>query len=278
MAVLPQIPGPDVSAEPRAIEQGAPKRFSFTRARAAHGQLKKTDHRRAVLFSTMILGAMWLIGRSMRLRAVGEPRLADFRRLGPGPLLFALWHGDFFPVFWYGRRQDNCVIVSRSPDGEILARVLRRCGYRTVRGSSTTGATRAMIDLAREIGAGHDASIAVDGPRGPALRAKPGILLLAKMTGCPVVPLGVGMSRSKRFASWDRFRLPLPMARVVLTAGDPIEVPHDASAELMSELRSRLEDSLQSQRARAEQLVEPHAFRHAARLRGYAASRPPLAE
>ncbi len=209
----------------------------------------------------------------MRLRTVGESRLAGFRRQGPGPLLFALWHGDFFPIFHYARGHDICVVVSRSPDGEILARVLERNGYHAVRGSSTRGGTRAVIDLARLVKGGRDAAIAVDGPRGPVGVAKPGIVLLARMTGCPVVPLGVGISRCKQFASWDRFRLPLPLARVVLTTDDPIRVPDGASAAVLEEKRSELQRSLETLGAHAGQLVEPGAFRRTQRPRGLTTSR-----
>ena len=114
----------------------------------------------------------------------------------------------------------------------------------TVRGSGAHGATRALIDMARNVERGNDATVAIDGPRGPVHVAKAGIVLIAKTTGCPIVPLGVGMSRAKQFASWDRFRLPLPFSRAVVAAGDPIQVPPDASSELIEQKRLELERSM----------------------------------
>lgn len=86
--------------------------------------MNKADHRRAALFSTIARFVLWSLCISTRLRTVNEPKLPGFRRLGPGPLLFALWHGDYFPIFQYARHSRLYVVVSRSPDGEILARVL----------------------------------------------------------------------------------------------------------------------------------------------------------
>ncbi len=242
------------------------------RARPSGGELTAADHRRAAVFSTVGRLVLWTLCISTRLRVVNEPKLPGFRRLGPGPLLFALWHGDYFPVFQYARQSRLYIIVSRSPDGEILARVLRAAGYRTVRGSTSRGATRAMVDMANVVKGGADAAIAIDGPRGPRHVAKPGIVLLAKLTGCPIVPLGAALSRYKQFSSWDRFRLPIPPSRAVAVAGTPIQVPADASTELIEARRAELEATLLSLRDRAQELVARERFKQAERPRGFASS------
>jgi lysophospholipid acyltransferase (LPLAT)-like uncharacterized protein len=250
----------------------ARKRFSLTRARPSDERLSRGDRLRATVFSTAVRSAVWAIEKTLRHRSVGEAAMASYRRLGPGSLLFAMWHGDYFPIFSYARDSDVCVVVSRSPDGEILARLLARHGYRVVRGSNTRGATRAVIDLARAVEEGRDAAIAVDGPRGPVDEAKPGIVLLAKVTGCPIVPLGAGMSRRKRFASWDRFQLPLPFSRTVIAVGSAIQVPPDAGPELIEQKRVELQQALMDLRHRARELARAH-FNRADRPPGFAASR-----
>ncbi len=250
----------------------ARKSFSMIRARPSRGELTAADHRRAALFSTVARFVLWTLCLSTRLRTVDEPKLPGFRRFGPGPLLFALWHGDYFPIFHYARRSRLYIVVSRSPDGEILARVLKAAGYRTVRGSTSRGATRAMIDLARVVKDGADAAIAVDGPKGPRDVAKPGIVLLAKLTGCPIVPLGAALSRFKQFSSWDRFRLPIPPSRAVAIAGAPIQVPADASRDLIETRRAELQASLLSLRQEAQESLATDRFRQAERPRGFASS------
>ena len=242
------------------------------RARPSGGELTAADHRRAAVFSTVGRLVLWTLCISTRLRVVNELKLPGFRRLGPGPLLFALWHGDYFPVFQYARQSRLYIIVSRSPDGEILARVLRAAGYRTVRGSTSRGATRAMIDMANVVKGGADAAIAIDGPRGPRHVAKPGIVLLAKLTGCPIVPLAGALSRYKQFSSWDRFRLPIPPSRAVAIAGAPIQVPADASRDLIETRRAELQASLLSLRQEAQESLATDRFRQAERPRGFASS------
>jgi len=250
----------------------ARKSFSLTRARPSRGELTAADHRRAAVFSAIARFALWTLCLSTRLRTVNEAKLPGYRRLGPGPLLFALWHGDYFPIYQYARQSRLYIIVSRSPDGEILSRVLKAAGYRTVRGSTSRGATRAMVDLANVVKGGADAGIAVDGPKGPRHVAKPGIVLLAKLTGCPIVPLGGAMSRYKQFPSWDRFRLPIPPSRAVAIAGAPIRVPPDASAELIEARRAQLETSLLSLRDQAHEYVARDRFKRAERPHGFASS------
>lgn len=265
---------PDDIRQGRGSTRSPRKTVSLTRARPSRGRLTAADRRRAAIFGALARVVLRSLGATTRLRTVNESKLPGYRRLGPGPLLFALWHGDYFPIFHYARQSRLYIIVSRSPDGEILARIVEAAGYRTVRGSTSRGATRAMIDLARVVKGGADAAIAVDGPKGPAFVVKAGIVLLAKMTGCPIVPLGAAMSRYKQFASWDRFRLPLPSARALVIAGEPILVPGDASTELIEARRVELDASMLALRDRAHQLVAKHRFRQAERPRGFASSMP----
>ncbi len=263
---------PDDTVQSVGSDRSPRKGLSLTRARPTRGQLTAADHRRASIFAAVARVVLWSLGATTTLRTVNEPKLPGYRRLGPGPLLFALWHGDYFPIFHYARQSRLYIVVSRSPDGEILARIVEAAGYRTVRGSTSRGATRAMIDLARVVKGGADAAIAVDGPKGPAFVVKAGIVLLAKMTGCPIVPLGAALSRYKQFSSWDRFRLPLPPARALVTAGEPILVPGDASAELIESRRAELEASMSALRDRAHRLVKKELFRDAERPRGFTSS------
>jgi lysophospholipid acyltransferase (LPLAT)-like uncharacterized protein len=125
-----------------------------------------------------------------------------------------------------------------------------------------------MVELARAVRRGADAAVTVDGPRGPALVAKAGIVVVARLTGCPIVPLGLGLDRYKQFASWDSFRLPLPFSRAVLTAGEPIMVSRRSSIE---EKRRELQAALLDARRRAERLMG--RFKQADPLQGFAASR-----
>lgn len=218
----------------------------------------------------MVVTTLW---KTVRVRLRNEASLREWRTLGPGPILFALWHGDHFPIACYYRHSGTFVIVSRSGDGEILARLLEGLGYRTVRGSTSRGAVQATIDLARKVNEGADAAVAVDGPRGPAFEVKPGIVLLAKMTRCPIVPLAAAMSHAKQFRSWDRFRLPYPGSRVLMMPGEPFLVPPHASVEQMEAIRGQLESAMTALWRDAQQLVQGREFARSPRPLGPAASK-----
>jgi len=162
-----------------------------------------------------------------------------------GSALFAVWHGINFPVLWGYRHKNIHIIMSQSADGEILARLAQHLGCQTIRGSSTRGGKRALIEIARKVRAGALATIAVDGPKGPRHEVKPGIITLSHLTGCPIIPAGSAMSHYYTFQSWDRFQLPYPFSRVVTRIGDPWFPPRDREAAA-KELKLRI-DAMQEE-------------------------------
>lgn len=150
----------------------------------------------------------------------GLRRLRASRR----PFIFALWHGQLLPLLYHHRDQGVTVLISEHGDGEIIARIARHFGFRTVRGSTSRGAARALLELVREVKAGNELAITPDGPRGPALSFAPGTLIVAQRSGAPILPIVVGVPFAWRLRSWDRFLIPKPFARITVAYGDPIEI------------------------------------------------------
>ncbi|MEX2215708.1 MAG: lysophospholipid acyltransferase family protein [Phycisphaeraceae bacterium] len=181
----------------------------------------------------------------------------DSFRDGGKPLLFGLWHGTCLPILYYWRGKGTCVITSRSADGQILSRILNGFGYMTVAGSSSRGGIQALINTLDVVRGGVDASIALDGPRGPLHVAKPGIILLAKLTGRPIVVVTACAKRYRRFRSWDRFRLPGLFTKVTFTTTDPIYVPNDADHDMIEAKRAELEQSLRRIQQEVDDFVQP---------------------
>ncbi len=138
-----------------------------------------------------------------------------------------LWHDEIFPLIASHADEHMACVVSQSRDGEILARVLEAFGFRTVRGSSSRGGMRALVGAKRfmeEQGVG--VIFTVDGPRGPRHKVKPGAVFLANLAGSPVVPVRAVMERAKVFhKAWDKFQLPWPFSRCVITYGTPVDLP-----------------------------------------------------
>ncbi len=172
----------------------------------------------------------WIVrlgGPLMRLLALTwrfeERNDAPWRALRAAgkPFIFTLWHGHLLAQTWLRRGEGITAMISEHSDGEIIARLVESWGYRTVRGSTSRGAGRALLSMVRELQSGKEFAITPDGPRGPAGVAQAGVLLASSRAGVPVVPMRSEVSRAWRLRSWDQFMIPRPFARVRVTYGDP---------------------------------------------------------
>ena len=163
-----------------------------------------------------------LLGWTWRIRVVNRERSVERLRRERRPMVFALWHGDMLPLLYQHRGEGVTVLISEHRDGELIARVAKSLGFRTVRGSTTRGASRALVGLARELRDGHDIAVTPDGPRGPARSFAPGALIAAQRARAPVIAVGLAARRAWRLASWDRFVIPKPFSRVCIAYSDPV--------------------------------------------------------
>ncbi len=144
-------------------------------------------------------------------------------------------------------------MISRSFDGEYIARILAKLGYRPVRGSSSRGAVGALIGMRQELEAGHPAVFTIDGPRGPRYVAKPGPVLLAKKTGQSVNCFYIAVESAWILNSWDRMIIPKPFSRACAYFSSPMLVPADASEEQMFALHQQMQETLERCRLKAEE-------------------------
>jgi lysophospholipid acyltransferase (LPLAT)-like uncharacterized protein len=151
------------------------------------------------------------------------------------PFVFACLHGQLWPLLWAVRECDVTVLASRSSDGELLARVLRRQGFSIVRGSSSRDGSPAAREALRLLRAGGRIGLAVDGPRGPRGVVQEGVLRLARRAGVRIVPLRTGSERPWIApGSWDRFEIPRPFQRVQIHVGPALEVGEHPSSYFRS--------------------------------------------
>jgi hypothetical protein len=193
---------------------------------------------------------IYLVGRSLRFRVLGLDKVRTILQ-EEKPVIWALWHGrhfilvDRFKNFTLKSREHWCVMASRSRDGELLTGVLSRCGYKTVRASSSKGATAGFLQLISTMKQGYDTVIAVDGPRGPREQVKSGVVFLAQKTGVPIIPITASAKRSKQLSSWDRYLIPFPFTQAVAVIGNPFTIPPDANHEQLESSRLQLEQELQ---------------------------------
>jgi len=145
-------------------------------------------------------------------------------------MIGATWHrGAIFCVYFFGPVNPH-FLVSKSDDAEYLARFAQRMGVTPIRGSSSRGAAAALHQMVRLLSArGGKFATVLDGPQGPRLKAKPGLIMLAQKTGVPIIPIAWSATMVYTFRkSWDRTMLPLPFSRVRVAFGAPILVPGES--------------------------------------------------
>lgn len=177
------------------------------------------------------------------VRVIRRDLEREYVRSGRG-FVGAVWHKDFLFVLDYFRRRKIVVMVSRSRDGELVARTLHRLGYRTARGSSSAGGAEALREVVDSVRQDRIASIIVDGPRGPARTAKAGVVTAARLSGKPILPFVAHAEPAIRLHNWDGTMIPLPFSRIAAAWGDPIFVPPDASPEECERIRAKVDRAM----------------------------------
>ena len=167
-------------------------------------------------------GFLQLLARTWRFRLLNTEPIGQLR--GKKGFIFSLWHGHLLPLLWFHRNQGVLVVISEHRDGELVARAAESLGYSLIRGSTTHGADRALISMARELRAGREVAITPDGPRGPANKYAPGALIAAQRSDSPIIPVVAVADRAWHLKSWDRFMIPKPFARITIAYGNPAKV------------------------------------------------------
>ena len=137
------------------------------------------------------------------------------------PIIIAFWHNQLFPIVHleqhYLSNQKVAGLVSPSKDGAWLARLLEMCGIHPVRGSSGARGGVALGELLDAMKEGYSVAITPDGPRGPLYRLKPGVIWLADQSAAPILTLKLTMQSYWALKSWDRFQIPKPFSKIVIT-------------------------------------------------------------
>jgi hypothetical protein len=151
----------------------------------------------------------------------------------------------------YFRRSKAIILISRSFDGELITRILEMFGFGAVRGSSSRGAREGLLGLAHVIESGRTAIFTADGPRGPIYRTKMGPIKLAQMTGAPIGAFHLEPEHAWTMGSWDRFLVPWPFTRIVVSWAQWTRVPADLAAEEFEPKREELNAAIERARVRA---------------------------
>jgi lysophospholipid acyltransferase (LPLAT)-like uncharacterized protein len=188
--------------------------------------------------------AVRVIGPSLRWKIIGWENHEAARQMQKS-LIFAFWHCEILPATWFWRKRGIVVMASQNFDGEYIARIIRMHGYGVARGSSSRGALRALVEMIRAVRKGSEAAFTLDGPRGPRHVAKPGVVLLAKATGAPILCFHIVPRRKWVLRkSWDRTEFPRPFTRTAIFIAPPIVVSPQADDEEQSAKLRHVQETL----------------------------------
>ena len=161
------------------------------------------------------------------------------------PFILAFWHGHLLmmPKIW-SQGVPIHMLISQHRDGELIARTVAHFGIQWVAGSSTRGGGAALRSMLKSLRGGDCVGITPDGPHGPRMQASDGIVAVARLSGCPIIPAAWSARSQKFLSSWDRFRIPLPFTSGLFLWGEPISVPKDADESDLTQYRHQVESAL----------------------------------
>ena len=200
----------------------------------------------------IVWSLLWVFGRSWRFEVIAEegvtPVLFGEK---PGPEIYCFWHQCVLPCTVYFRKSNAVILISRSFDGELITRILKLFGFDAVRGSSSRGAREGLLGLKHVIETGRTAIFTADGPLGPIYQTKMGPIKLAQTTGAPIGAFHLQPERAWVINSWDRFLIPKPFTRIIVSWAQWTHVPTDFPAEQFETRRQQLNDALERARLRA---------------------------
>lgn len=179
------------------------------------------------------LSSLWVKTLKVEVEFLSAPKF---------PSIVAFWHGRMFllPFALKEYAEKVAILISRHRDGELIAQIVEKMGFKTVRGSAGKGkgGERAFKEMVKLIEEGYTVAITPDGPKGPREVAKPGVAKLAIKTGVPVYPLTFSANRKFNLNSWDRFLIPYPFSKCRVILGEPVNPENFKSEE---ELRKEIE-------------------------------------
>ncbi|CCH47680.1 lysophospholipid acyltransferase family protein [Pseudodesulfovibrio piezophilus] len=200
-------------------------------------------------FSPLVAFLFKLWAKTLRFEVHGDLDSLIAQNKTGKSYVIALWHGELFPIvaFSLGIAKDVFPLISQSKDGEFIARIFKTLGFVTVRGSSSRGGVKALLQAKRIMEKENKmAVVTVDGPRGPRHKSKDGVIFMAQRAKAQIVPVRAYPVTRKVFSqSWDHFLLPLPFSRCPIYIGEPMPVTdRKLDKGILAQEKNKLEKEL----------------------------------
>ncbi len=183
-----------------------------------------------------------IVGKTTRITWKDSLDLDQLEAKYPQKII-AAWHNNTLYSMFVFRHRNYDGIVSKSKDGNYIAWAGRQFGLGCVRGSSSHGGREVLIQAVKHLKkTSSSLSVTPDGRRGPKYKVQPGIIMIAKLTGLPIIPWHFqAVSRWEFPRSWDFHKFPKPFSVVYSSLGTPLHVPADINDTEIGAYADRLE-------------------------------------
>jgi lysophospholipid acyltransferase (LPLAT)-like uncharacterized protein len=192
-----------------------------------------------------------VIGSTLRFEVIAEEGAVPTTPAAEG--IFCFWHQCTLPCGWYFRKFRCSILISRSFDGELIARTLSILGFDSVRGSSSRGGAAGLLALQQVLESGLPVVFTADGPRGPIYQTKMGPIKLAQITQQPIGSFYLLPERAWTLNSWDHFLIPKPFSKVIVSwSRSVIPPPPHAHPAILEAKRQELNEAIERARLNAE--------------------------
>ncbi|MEP0519899.1 MAG: lysophospholipid acyltransferase family protein [Hyphomicrobiales bacterium] len=207
---------------------------------------------------------LMLVGHTNRIRTVPSD-IYSVLKDDDMPVIVTMWHGEHF-MLPFARRKDHRVqvLISKARDGEINSIAAKMLGMEVIRGSGgrssdprtpAKGGAKGMLTMLKSLEKGISVSMTADIPRGKSREAGMGIITLARLSGCTILPVAFASTRFRRLNTWDKSVINLPFGRGIFVAGELVRVDKGADDFAQEAARLRLETSLNQAYATAYETV-----------------------
>ncbi|MDD5687081.1 MAG: lysophospholipid acyltransferase family protein [Elusimicrobia bacterium] len=194
---------------------------------------------------------LWFTGKTSKIIVKNSSEYDELKK-NKRPMVYALWHGRLIFLFWVHKYEGICTLISKSKDGELIAKITEKLGYESIRGSTSKGGSEALLALINKAKTGSSVAFTPDGPRGPQRMVQPGVISVAQKSGLPIIPIAYASKRKYVVRHWDEFHIPYPFNKVSVCHGKPIYVNENDNLENKSK---ELKDAIDMITLQADSLI-----------------------
>lgn len=216
----------------------------------------------------MIPFAGWLAAQYLRLvhrtsKIILEPADPGAYLRSLHPAIGVLWHGQSHMTMTMKPEGLACkTMVAKHGDGDLMGHALSAFGAELIRGSGgdrnkkkDKGGAQALRAALRALNENYYIVLTADMPGSPPRVCSPGVIMMARLSGRPIVPGAIATSRFITLNTWSRMVVNLPFSRMAQVFGDPVWVPREADEATLEACRLAVEAGLNAATARAYELA-----------------------